>query len=44
MFRVNGTAMPNTPEYARMLANDFADYRLVVDGLVARPLALSFAI
>ncbi|WP_309661301.1 molybdopterin-dependent oxidoreductase [Sphingomonas sp.] len=40
-FRVNGTAMPNTPEYAAMVANNFADYRLVVDGLVARPLALS---
>lgn len=42
-FRVNGTAMPDSPKYAAMLANDFADYRLVVDGLVARPLSLSLA-
>jgi DMSO/TMAO reductase YedYZ molybdopterin-dependent catalytic subunit len=41
MFRTNGTAMPDTPDYAAMLANNFADYRLVVDGLVTRPLALS---
>ncbi|MEO7276458.1 MAG: molybdopterin-dependent oxidoreductase [Sphingomicrobium sp.] len=41
IFRVNGTAMPGTPQYAAMLANNFADYRLVVDGLVARPLSLS---
>ncbi len=43
VFRTNGTAMPDTPEYAAMLANGFADYRLVVDGLVTRPLALSLA-
>lgn len=41
IFRVNGTAMPASEEYAALLANDFADYRLIVDGLVARPLALS---
>lgn len=41
IFRVNGTAMPSSPDYAAMVANNFADYRLVVDGLVARPLALS---
>ena len=40
-FRVNGTAMPGTPEYQAMLANNFADWRLKVDGLVARPLSLS---
>jgi len=41
IFRSNGTANPDTPEYNAMLANGFADYRLRVGGLVARPLALS---
>jgi DMSO/TMAO reductase YedYZ molybdopterin-dependent catalytic subunit len=41
IFRTNGTAMPDTPEYAALLAGNFADYRLIVDGLVARPLSLS---
>ena len=40
-FRSNGTAMPGTPTYARHLASGFADWRLRVDGLVSRPLALS---
>ncbi len=40
IFRSNGTAMPNTPEYARHLAENFANWRLVVDGLVARPLSI----
>ncbi|RYD54966.1 MAG: molybdopterin-binding protein [Sphingomonadales bacterium] len=42
-FRVNGTANPNTPEYNALAANRFADWRLQVDGLVARPLSLSLA-
>jgi DMSO/TMAO reductase YedYZ molybdopterin-dependent catalytic subunit len=41
VFRANGTRMPNTPRYQALLANGFADYRLVIDGLVRRPLALS---
>jgi DMSO/TMAO reductase YedYZ molybdopterin-dependent catalytic subunit len=41
VFRTNGTRMPGTPDYQRHLANGFADWRLVVDGLVERPLALS---
>jgi DMSO/TMAO reductase YedYZ molybdopterin-dependent catalytic subunit len=40
VFRSNGTAKPGTPEYARHLAEDFANWRLVVDGLVARPLSI----
>ena len=32
-----------SPDYAAHAANRFADWRLVVDGLVARPLALSLA-
>mgnify|MGYP002780726557 CR=1 FL=1 len=41
VFRSNGTTMPGTPEYMRHLANGFADWRLRVEGLVARPLGLS---
>jgi DMSO/TMAO reductase YedYZ molybdopterin-dependent catalytic subunit len=42
-FRVNGSASADTPEYQALLANRFEDYRLTVDGLVARPLSLSLA-
>jgi DMSO/TMAO reductase YedYZ molybdopterin-dependent catalytic subunit len=41
VFRTNGTNMPTTPDYAAHLASGFRDWRLVVDGLVARPLQLS---
>ncbi|MBC7985987.1 MAG: molybdopterin-dependent oxidoreductase [Sphingomonadaceae bacterium] len=40
VFRMNGNRTADTPEYRRMLANGFADFRLVVDGLVRRPLAI----
>jgi DMSO/TMAO reductase YedYZ molybdopterin-dependent catalytic subunit len=43
VFRVNGNRMPGSADYARHLANEFADWRLVIDGLVARPQALSLA-
>jgi DMSO/TMAO reductase YedYZ molybdopterin-dependent catalytic subunit len=43
IFRANGTRMPSAPDYARHVANQFADWRLVVDGLVQRPLSLSLA-
>jgi DMSO/TMAO reductase YedYZ molybdopterin-dependent catalytic subunit len=43
VFRVNGTANPNTPEYNALAAGRFADWRLQVGGLVARPLRLSLA-
>lgn len=42
-FRVNGTSMPDSAAYAAMLNNGFADWRLKVDGLVARPMELSLA-
>lgn len=42
-FRSNGTARPDTPDYARLAAGGFADWRLRVDGLVARPLSLTMA-
>ncbi|MCA1653738.1 MAG: molybdopterin-binding protein [Sphingomicrobium sp.] len=41
LFRVNGNDMPASDDYAAHLASRFADWRLVVDGLVARPLSLS---
>ncbi|MEO1168118.1 MAG: molybdopterin-binding protein [Pseudomonadota bacterium] len=45
-FRANGSRTANTAQgvdYQEMLANNFADYRLQVDGLVSRPLSLSLA-
>ena len=41
VFRSNGTANPNTPDYNRLAGGNFADWRLTVDGGVDRPLALS---
>ena len=43
VFRANGSTMPSSPEYARLLQGKFADWRLKVDGLVQRPLSLSLA-
>jgi len=43
VFRVNGSSMPTSPEYARLLQGKFADWRLQVDGLVQRPQSLSLA-
>lgn len=40
-FRANGSVDPNDAEYLRLKANGFRDYRLKVEGLVERPLALS---
>ncbi|QLC26616.1 molybdopterin-dependent oxidoreductase [Parasphingopyxis algicola] len=45
-FRANGSRTAETAQgadYQTMLANNFADYRLQVDGLVRRPLSLSLA-
>src|SRR3954451_15997865 len=39
-FRSNGTAKPNTPEYVRHLAENFANWRVAVDGLVTGPLSI----
>ncbi len=36
-FRSNGTAEPDNPAYRALAQAAFADYRLVVDGLVERP-------
>jgi DMSO/TMAO reductase YedYZ molybdopterin-dependent catalytic subunit len=40
-FKANGTVSPPDADYQAMVANNFADWKLVVDGLVERPLALS---
>ena len=42
-FRANGSIDPNDPEYLALKSKGFADYRLVIDGLVERPLSLSLA-
>jgi DMSO/TMAO reductase YedYZ molybdopterin-dependent catalytic subunit len=40
-FRVNGSADPGTDDYKRLIDSNFASYRLVVEGLVRRPLSFS---
>ena len=40
-FKANGTLHPGGDDYANHLADDFADWRLQIGGLVARPLSLS---
>ena len=42
-FRGNGNMAPDAPEYQRLAAGRFADWRLTVDGLVNRPLSLNMA-
>ncbi|MCD7060371.1 molybdopterin-binding protein [Pelagibacterium xiamenense] len=41
--RPNGSTDPNSEDYLALKANDFADYALVVDGLVAAPARYSLA-
>ena len=43
IFRSNGTNDPGTPAYNALVDGDFADWRLTVGGLVARPLSISLA-
>jgi DMSO/TMAO reductase YedYZ molybdopterin-dependent catalytic subunit len=40
-FRPNGSIDPSDADYVALRNKGFADYRLVVDGLVERPLSLS---
>ena len=42
-FRANGSVDPAAADYRALKAGGFADYRLVIDGLVERPLSLSLA-
>jgi DMSO/TMAO reductase YedYZ molybdopterin-dependent catalytic subunit len=41
VFRSNGTSDPDTREYNELLADEFRQWRLKIDGLVMRPLELS---
>ena len=43
VFRTNGNSNPNTADYNRHVAENFANWRLEVGGLVDRPLRLSLA-
>ena len=43
VFRANGSQSVDTDDYLAHSESDFADWRLKVDGLVARPLSLSLA-
>lgn len=43
IFRANGTRIPGGDDYARHMANHFADWQLVVDGAVAHSQAYSMA-
>jgi DMSO/TMAO reductase YedYZ molybdopterin-dependent catalytic subunit len=42
-FRVNGSSQPGTDAYKRLMDDNFASYRLIIEGLVAHPLSLSLA-
>jgi DMSO/TMAO reductase YedYZ molybdopterin-dependent catalytic subunit len=42
-FRINGFDTPSDSVYTRLMNGKFADYRLVVDGLVEHPQKLSLA-
>ena len=41
MFKANGTLMPIGDAYAAHVASNFADWRLIIDGLVDHPQSLS---
>ncbi|MGC1301514.1 MAG: molybdopterin-dependent oxidoreductase [Caulobacteraceae bacterium] len=42
-FKANGSTSPGGEEYARHVEENFANWRLRIDGMVARPLSLSVA-
>ena len=42
-FRVNGNRMPASADYAAHMASGFVDWKLLIGGLVARPVAMSLA-
>lgn len=43
VFKANGTTAPSGAEYQALANAGFADWRLKIDGLVARPMTLSLA-
>ncbi|HEY2660340.1 MAG TPA: molybdopterin-binding protein [Caulobacteraceae bacterium] len=42
-FRANGTTNPDNDDYQKLVASQFADWRLQIGGLVEQPLSLSLA-
>jgi DMSO/TMAO reductase YedYZ molybdopterin-dependent catalytic subunit len=42
-FKSNGTSNPGGEDYTRAASENFVNWRLVIDGMVARPLSLSVA-
>ena len=42
-FKANGSTMPGSAEYRALMEGDFANWRLVVDGMVTAPMSLSLA-
>jgi DMSO/TMAO reductase YedYZ molybdopterin-dependent catalytic subunit len=42
-FRANGSIDPQNADYLALKAGGFADWRLVIDGLVERPMSLTMA-
>jgi DMSO/TMAO reductase YedYZ molybdopterin-dependent catalytic subunit len=42
-FRANGSTSPGDADYRALVEGGFADWRLVIDGLVERPLSLTLA-
>jgi DMSO/TMAO reductase YedYZ molybdopterin-dependent catalytic subunit len=42
-FRANGTRSPTDEDYVALKADNFAGYKLVIDGLVERPLELTLS-
>jgi DMSO/TMAO reductase YedYZ molybdopterin-dependent catalytic subunit len=43
VFRMNGSISAGTPEYDAHVASKFADWRLIINGLVAKPRSFSLA-
>ena len=43
VFRSNGTRNPDRPDYNAAVAENFANWRIAIDGLVTRPLSISMA-
>jgi DMSO/TMAO reductase YedYZ molybdopterin-dependent catalytic subunit len=43
VFKANGTLNPGGDEYNRHVAENFANWRLKIDGMVARPMSISVA-
>lgn len=43
LFPSNGTSDPGTEEYAELAQQDFAKWRVIIDGLVLKPVELSLA-